>query len=170
MYIKVVTYTNLNGEEKRARHKFYLMERDVFRNLVDLKALFDWKDSIQSEEPRDLVVEEVQEFYSNLESVLLNAYGIPSDDGETMDRSGRWDFENSAAFNQIMVDFLSKPQSAMEALDKMLPDGMDKMVRAADDSLAEAEKTAKDGDSQREIARLRLELARAKQIDQPTNS
>jgi hypothetical protein len=139
---------------------FNLDTREVFKMLPELKSIFDWLDSHKGTDPRDLDTQEVTNFYTSFEGVLLEAYGEVSEDGQYFRKAGKYEFEESALFNACMVMFVTKPEEAVKLLENMLPSAeMADMVKNADPSqLAEANK-AKADDQTAEIARLQAELA-----------
>lgn len=162
MYTKSIPFKDVDGKACNETVNFMLFERDVFRLLPQLKAVFDWQDSMKGEK-RELTTEEVVEFYTNFEEILLAAYGKPSADRKSFNRGNRYEFEETALFNACMVEFITNPQETGKLLDDILPKGMEDLVRKADDNLAKASSETKDEDMQAEIARLRAQLQQQNQ-------
>jgi hypothetical protein len=163
LYTKNVPFKDLNGNPRNHTVHFKLFERDVFRLMGELKAVFDWTESMKGE-MRELETTEVVDFYTNFEEILLNAYGVPSADGLKFDRSGRYDFEQSVVFNAVMVMMVTDPAEVTKLLDGIMPDGMEDLVKKADEALVKAAAEAadsKDENHAAEIERLRAQLAAA---------
>lgn len=166
-----VPYKNFNDEPKTAVVYFNLTETEVFKLLVEFKAVLDWQERIDGP-ARELPTEEVVDFYTNLEKILLEAWGVPSADGEHFRKSGRYEFEESAVFNACMLMFLSDPKAAGELLEGLLPKGMDELIKHADANLEEAAQKAKDSgnaDQSARIAELQRQVAELTAGQQPAS-
>lgn len=159
MYRIDIPYTDYNGKAKRKNLTFNLDVREVFSKLVQLRAVFDWlKDNKEAVEERSLSTEEVVEFYNNLEAVILEAYGEMTADGERFVKTGRYEFEDSAAFNATMWMFVDRPNEAVKLLEGLLPKEMFEMVKNATPEQLAAAGVANAEANQTEIARLQAEL------------
>ena len=156
MYKLNVAYNDYNGKAKRKDLTFNLDVREVMGKLVQLKAVFDWlaKNKDEAKE-RTLSDEEVVEFYNNLESIMLDAYGVMTDDGERFVKTDRYEFEDSAAFNAVMWLFASQPKEAVKMLEGIMPREMYELVEnATPEQLAAAGVQ----NQVNEVERLRAEL------------
>ena len=169
MYVKSIPFKDFNGKPRNETIHLNLTEREVFKLLVELQSIFSWRDSLQGQDVRELPTEEVVEFYNNLEKVLLDAWGVPSEDGLHFRKAGRYEFEESALFNATMVSFISDPQEAGKMLDGIMPQGMTEIVQKAEGNLEAAANAATDEDQKATIARLQAQLASAKASDTPNN-
>jgi hypothetical protein len=139
---------------------FNLEEREVFKLLVEFQAIFKWQESIKSEEVRELDTVEVIAFYNNLEEILLNAWGVPSEDGLYFRKGGRYDFEESKLFAAVMKMFVEDPKEANALLDGLMPKGLQDMVKKADANMADLAKNPDtDAELRRQIDELRSQLA-----------
>lgn len=161
MYSKQIPFKDFNKKPRNAMVHFNLTEREVFKLLGELQALFAWKDSVSKGAERILETEEVVEFYNNFEHVLLEAWGEPSADGLHFRKGNKYDFEESALFNACMVLFVTDVGEATKLLDAIMPEGLEELVRKADESLIEAAKNSDNPDLKAEVERLRAELAAA---------
>lgn len=170
MYTVNVQYTDYAGHAKRKSVAFNLDSREVFKLLVELTSLFEWlKANKESAEKRELSVEEVRDFYNNLEGVMLEAWGEMSEDGEHFRKSERYLFEESKAFDACMWMFVDKPEEAVRLLEGMLPKELYDMVeKATPDQIADAT-SAKAIADQEEIQRLRAQVSEM-QRSSPTNT
>lgn len=158
MYSKSFPFKDFNGKPHNTMVHFNLTEPDVFKLLVELKAIFAWHDSLQGE-PRELEAAEVVEFYTNFEEVLLAAYGTPSADGLSFKKGDRYAFQETALFAAIMVAFVSDPPETMKFLTEIMPKGLPELVKKADENLAVAMKDADTPEAVRaQIAELQAKL------------
>lgn len=158
MYKLNVSYTDYKGTAKRADVTFNLDGREVFKMLPELKSLFEWIEANREEEPRELDIEEVRNFYNNLEGVILEAYGEMSEDGQHFRKAGRFEFEESAAFNACMMLFVNAPKEAVMLLEGIMPkELMDRVKNANADEVAGAA-ASKAEDQEAEIRRLRAQI------------
>lgn len=163
MYTLSVPYVDYNKKPRTESVSFNLDAREVFKMLPELQAVFSWLEANQrAAEERTLEVEEVRDFYNNLEYIILEAYGELSQDGKHFRKAGKYEFEESALFNACMVLFVTKPEEATKLLDGILPKELFEMVKNADaNDLAKATDT-RVTEQQAEIERLRAELAASK--------
>ena len=161
MYTKTVPMKDLDGKPRNITLHFNLFEREVFLLLLEFKAIFEWQDRLMKEEgDRTLSDEEVIGFYNNLETILLEAHGVPSADRLHFDKSGKYEFKDSVMFNAIMKLFVEDQVEANKLLDGLMPKDLQEMVRRADESLAEVAKNPETDDRARaEIERLRAQVA-----------
>lgn len=158
MYSKSFPFKDFNDKPHNTMVYFNLTEPEVFKLLVELKAIFAWHESLQGP-PRELEAAEVVEFYTNFEEVLLTAYGTPSPDGLSFKKGNRYEFQETALFAAIMVAFVTDPPETLKFLTDIMPKGLPELVKKADDNLAAAMKDADTPEALRaEIARLRSQL------------
>jgi hypothetical protein len=159
LYTKTVPYKDYKGKPRNGVVNFNLDEREVFKLLPELKAMFEWLDGNREADPRDLSVQEVTNFYTNFEEIMLNAWGEPSEDGQHFRKGNRFDFEESALFNASMVMFLQEPQEAIKMLEGIIPPSLSEMVQKAEAADLATATESKVEDQGAEIARLRAQLA-----------
>lgn len=170
MYTKKVPYKDFNGNPRNETVCLNLMETEVFKLMGELKLIANWRQSIQSDDIMELDTAEVVEFYTALENVLLAAYGVPKDDGRRFDKSGRYEFAESALFNAIMLMFVTDPSEATKMIDELMPKGLNELVQKADDNLIElAKNSSNNSDLQRQVEDLRAQLAAQTGGSQPTS-
>lgn len=170
MYKKSIPYKDLNGKPCNETIHLHLFEREVLRLLVQFNAIIEWRKRMEEgEEIRNLDPAEVVEFYTNLEEILLEAWGIPSSDGKTFRKAGKWDFQESALFNATMMLFVSDPIEANAMVDALLPKGLADLAAKAESNLDTISESGTP-EQKAEIARLRAELAAAQGDAEPTAS
>lgn len=160
MYSVDVPYKNLFNKPRNGTVYLNLYEREVFKLLLELKTLFDWIAQREKADPNaEVDTLEVVEFYNNFEEVVLSAYGKPVNDGEGFDKSGRYDFENSALFNGLMIMCLKDPSQTGKLLAGIMPEGLEEIVKAVDDNTAAALKSADTPEEiKAQIEKLRAQL------------
>lgn len=159
MYTKTIPYKDFKDNARNETVHFNLTEREVFKLLVEFKTVFEWHESIKGPE-RTLESEEVVEFYSAFEDILLAAWGVPSDDGKHFRKGGRYDFEESALFNACMVFFVEDPRETNKMLEDLMPSGLEEMIKKADENTLRAISETKDEDVRAELERLRAQVNR----------
>ena len=137
---------------------FNLDAREVFKMLPELKSVFDWLETNRDSDPRELTTEEVSQFYTNFENILLEAYGEMSEDGLHFRKGGRYEFEESALFNACMVLFVTKPDQTVKMLEGILPKELFDMVKNADTNQLSSATQSRVAEQEAEIARLRAQL------------
>lgn len=155
MYTQEVPYTDYKGTARKSSVSFNLDAREVFKLLPQLQAVFKWLESVEGEEKRELTTQEVSEFYTDLEDLLLNAWGEMSEDGQYFRKGGKYEFEESAIFNGAMVHFVFKPEEAIKLLNGMMPPEMIEMAKNADPAMLEAAANSRTAELEAEIARLK---------------
>lgn len=158
MYTLTVPFKDYLGKDRSQQVHFNLDAREVFKMLPELKSVFDWLDSNRESDPRELTTEEVSQFYTNFEAILLESYGELSDDGLHFRKGGKYEFEESALFNACMVMFVTKPEETVKMLEGMLPTELFDMVKNADASQLASATQAKVSAQEAEIARLKAQL------------
>lgn len=163
MYTKSIPFKDFNGKPRNATVHLNLTETEVFKLLREFKLIFNWRESIQSNEVQELDTGEVIQFYTAMEEILLSAYGKPENDGLNFEKSERYTFQSSALFNATMLMFVTDPAEAIKMIDELMPKNMEDLVKTADENLAAlAKQEGTSTEQQREIARLQAELAAAR--------
>lgn len=161
MYTKIIPHKDFNDKPRNTKVQFNLTEHEVFKLMVEFQVLLGWRDKLANRDPDETTpTEEVIEYYNNLETILLSAWGELSEDGQYFRKSGRYDFEESAAFAACMRMFVEDPSEANKLIDGLMPKGLQEMVEKADSNLALMAKDPNgDKDLQAEIAKLRAQVA-----------
>jgi hypothetical protein len=166
-----VPYKDLNDKPRNDTVHFNLFEREVFKLMGEFQTVLGYIDRWQKEkETRTIDTPEMLDFYNNFEDIILNAYGTPSDDGQRFDHSGRYEFEDSACFNALMVMCVTDPATTAKLINGIMPSGLEEIVRKADENLIQAAKDASTEDQANEIARLRAQLDAAQNKDETPES
>lgn len=158
MYTIKVPFKDYKGMQRTQEVSFNLDAREVFKNLPQLQSVFNWLETNKAAEPQDLTVEEVSQFYTDFEEILLTAWGEMSEDGLHFRKTGKWEFEESALFNACMVMFVTKPQETAKLLEGIMPPELTTMVQNADTATLEAATNSRVSEQQAEIDRLKAQL------------
>ena len=162
MYAKQLPFHDFNSAPRNTTLHFNLTEPEFIKLLVEIKAIYDWQEKIDTEDTFKLDTAEVVEFYNNFEEIVLAAYGVPSEDGLYFDKSGKYRFAESAAFAAYLVETLSDRTELERFMSKVLPKGMDKIIKAADaNAIAAIASDTTSESAKAEIERLRAALAQA---------
>jgi hypothetical protein len=133
VYTKTIPYKDYKGNPRNEEINLNLDEREVFKLLDKFQIIMNWRESIKGPE-RDLSTEEVITFYTAFEEILLESWGVPSEDGRLFDKTDRYQFESSKLFNATMVHLVSNPTEVDKVLEKIMPEGMQELVAKADEN------------------------------------
>lgn len=163
MYTKVIPFKDYKGNPRNMTVHLNLDEREFFKLFPEFYRILTWRDSLISEESRDLSPDEVRDFYNDLEEVLLTAWGIPSEDGLYFRKTEKYDFQESALFNALMMEFVTNPSAANEVLKELMPSNMEDMIKKFEGNLDKA------ADSPETPAEIQAKI-RALQAQLPTDS
>ena len=159
MYTLKVPFKDYRGLKRTQEVSFNLDAREVFKMLPQLKSVFEWLESNETTEPRNLTTEEVTEFYNDFEEILLAAWGEMSEDGLYFKKAGKYEFEESALFNACMVMFVTEPEKTGKLINGIMPPELFEMVQKADSSDISAVAEANASSQALEIEKLRAQLA-----------
>lgn len=167
MYTKMIPHKNFRGKVRNQEVNFNLTEHEVLKLMVEFKAIFDWQERLEAREPdAETPTEEVMEFYTNFEEILLAAWGELDESGDHFKKGGVYEFRESSLFHAAMKLFLEDQAEANRLLNELMPEGLKDIVKAADDNLAALAKEHGENSPlvNAEVARLQreLEAARAK--------
>lgn len=161
MYEKLIPHKNFKGKVRNQTVHFNLTTHEFFKLLVEFKMIFDWQNKLEGEDP-DAVTDtaEVIAYYTNLEEILLAAYGVPDEDGDHFRKAGRYDFAESSLFHATMELFVSDPTEAGKLVNGLMPEGLDELLKKLDANAVAALANEDTPDAmKREIERLRREAA-----------
>lgn len=158
MYKFNVPFTDYMGRKRTQDVAFNLDAREVFKMLPELKSVFDWMETNKNADVRELSTQEVTDFYTDFEGILLSAWGEVSEDGLHFRKGGKYDFEESAAFNACMVMFVMQPEKTGKLIEGILPPELFEMVKNADPATIEAAANSRVAEQEAEITRLKAQL------------
>jgi len=159
LYTLSIDYKDYKGKvHNGTKVTFNLDAREVFKMLPELKTTFEWLENNKETEPRELAIEEVRDFYTGFEEILLTAWGEMSEDGLHFRKGGKYEFEETALFNACMVKFVYEPNKTGELLQGILPPELFDAVKKADAEQINAVVEARESEKDKEIAELRAKL------------
>lgn len=122
MIKKTYTYEDLYGNTVTEDCYFNLTKREI--NRLELKVGGKLVDYVQS-----LVAKgDTETMYSFIEDFVVNAYGIPSEDGRKFLKNEeiRSGFMNSMVIDEVLSDFLNSSESFTDFLVGIAPAGADR--------------------------------------------
>lgn len=108
MYKKVIKYTDFNGNKQEETAYFNLSPIEM------TKLLAKTGDDIEGYTKKLVAMDDKTPLIDFFESLLLNAYGKKSEDGQHFVKTpeDRKNFENSMAYATLFGDILSDPKEA----------------------------------------------------------
>lgn len=160
MYKKTIPFKDFNGKARNQLIHLNLSEREVMGLLAEFQSIFNWREAIKHRAIQELGADEVVEFYNNLETIILKAYGVPSEDGLYFDKDGVYKFEQSALFNAVMMSFVNEPEEATKMIDELMPKDLAKLVENADERIEKIASNKETPSHMRdELEQMRKEMA-----------
>lgn len=157
----MIPFKGFDGKPHNQKLELNLEVREVVKLLVEFNTVFKWLDvnTGPDKEERELTTEEVVDFYNNLETILLAAWGKMSDDGLYFHKAERYLFEESKLFAATMEMFVSEPSEATKMVDGLMPKGMEELVRKSEGNLENLKNDPGTSEQLRaEIIRLQAQL------------
>lgn len=161
MYTKSIPHKNFLDKPRNQVVHFNLTTHEFFKLLVEFKMIFDWQKKLEGEDPDGVTdTAEVIAYYTNLEEILLAAYGVPDESGDHFHKAGRYDFAESSLFHSTMEMFVSDTAEATKLVEGLMPKGLDELLEKLDKNAVAALASEDTPDAmKREIERLRAEAA-----------
>lgn len=117
MLKKTITYKDFNDKERTEDFYFNLSKSELA--IMELATKGGMKAKIESIIENN-IGEEIMDFFTQ---ILARSYGERSDDGRAFLKSverSQW-FMNSAAFDVLFMDLVTKPDLASEFINAVLP-------------------------------------------------
>lgn len=176
MYTKVIGHKNFKGKVRNQEVNFNLTEHEVLKLLVEFKAIFDWQEVVEKRDPgAEVPTEEIIDFYTNFEEILLSAWGELDESGDHFHKGGRYEFKESSLFHAAMNMFLKDPTEVTKLIDGIMPEGLQELVKASETNLAALAEQAKSDEKmspalKKTVADLEAELAAARAAQETTES
>lgn len=120
MYKKTLTYTDYNDVEKTESFYFNLSKAEIVEKQLSVEGGFDkvLKGIVDSKN-----IPELTKFFKTL---ILASYGVKTEDGR-FDKSEelRNKFEHSAAYSEILVEFITDTKAASDFVNGIIPKGIE---------------------------------------------
>lgn len=164
MYVKTIPYRTFskNPKPKNGEIHLNLTIGEVAALLPEILAVNKWLTEQGKGEERVLSNEDVSEFYTQFENLLLEAWGVPEEDGEYFEKGGKFRFRASALFAGTMEFLITNPAEVAIAFSEMLPEGMEEIVNKQEAALAKlAAENVGDDEKTRQIEDLQRQLREA---------
>ncbi len=159
MYTLSVPFKDLHGKPRNATLEFNLFEREVVKLLREFQHVFKQGEAWKAEaDLRELDAAEITEYFDNFEEIVLSSYGKSSPDGLSFDKSIRFGFEDTAVFNALMMMFVTDTDALLKFLTGVMPEGMEDLVKKADESMIARIESTKDEDTKAALEALRREM------------
>lgn len=124
MIVKTVTYEDLNGDDVTEDFHFHLSKLE----LLEMDAKLGGLEKVGEQIGKSI---NAMEAYDLFKGLLLDAYGIKSEDGRKFRKSPeiRADLEHSDALGEIILELLAETDKAVEFFQKLLPAKMVKQIK-----------------------------------------
>jgi hypothetical protein len=171
LYTARVPFKDFNKNPRTETIQLNLTETQFLKLLLQFQVLDSFTRKLvaleESGGPTMLQGVETVEFWTALEEVILEAYGVMSDDGMYFDKSGRYQYESSALHNAVMLMFIKDVAEARKMLDELTPDDLADLVKEQDANLVKAIADAENDDIKAELLSLRAQLAEAQKSGGP---
>lgn len=128
MLAKTVTYTDYNGETQTETCLFNMTRVEIATMQVKMDGMYI--DYLQ-----DLVAKrKIEKLFGFIKDFVLDSYGEKSADGRKFVKSAeiRADFENSLAYEQVLMETIESPESMRAFVLGVIPSDMAKATGEID--------------------------------------
>lgn len=118
MYKKTISYTDFDGNERTEDFYFNLTASELTKR--ELITPGGWSNQLEkiskSNDPAEII--------TAFNEIIDMAYGVKSDDGRSFKKSKQItdDFKQTAAYDELMMSFLTDTDSAVEFVNAIIPD------------------------------------------------
>lgn len=121
MLILPITYTDFNGEKRTEKFHFNLSRTE----LTDLELAYPG--GLSSILKSIAAEEDPKKIYDLFKILVAKSYGLRSDDGRSFVKSDKIsaEFAQTAAYDQLIMDFFQKDNYAVNFVRGILPAGME---------------------------------------------
>ena len=120
MYKKTITYTDFNGVERTEDFYFHFTKAE----LMDMQLSTDG--GLLDVVKKIIMSKDTPELIKMFKQIIINAYGIKSDDGKRFKKSNeiREDFLSSEAYSQIYMELATDADEASRFINGILPEDL----------------------------------------------
>lgn len=121
MLILPITYTDFNGEKRTEKYHFNMSRTE----LTDLELAYPG--GLSSILKSIAAEEDPKKIYDMFKILVAKSYGLRSDDGRSFVKSDKIsaEFAQTAAYDQLIMDFFQKDNYAVNFVRGILPAGME---------------------------------------------
>ena len=119
MFVKPITYTDYDGVERTEKFYFNLNKAEIIEMDATETGGLDRK-------LREMVeLKDTSEIFKRMKFIILSAYGKKSADGRQFIKSPELskEFEQTEAYSNLIIEFMSNPDSFNDFLRKTIPQG-----------------------------------------------
>lgn len=117
MYIKSIEYTDYSGVTRKENFYFNFTKAE----LIEMDAT---EPGGLKQKLSDMVdLKDTVEIFKRMKQIVLSSYGKKSADGRTFEKSPELakQFEQSAAYSELIMEFISNPDSFNDFLRGIMP-------------------------------------------------
>ena len=117
MYIKSIEYTDFGGVTRKENFYFNFTKAE----LIEMDAT---EPGGLKQKLNDMVdLKDTVEIFKRMKQIVLSSYGKKSADGRTFEKSPELakQFEQSAAYSELIMEFISNPDSFNDFLRGIMP-------------------------------------------------
>lgn len=117
MYVKTITYTDYDGEERTENFYFNLNKAEIAE--MDLSANGGFKTMINE----IIAAKDNARLVQLFKSLILKAYGVKSQDGRRFIKNEqlREEFSQTEAYSELFIELASDADAAAEFINKVTP-------------------------------------------------
>jgi hypothetical protein len=168
MFTTTVPHKNHKGKPRNPEVSFDLSVHEFLKLLVEFKKIFEWQEAVSKRDGQEETpTEEVVDFYTNFEEIVLAAWGEMDAEGDHFRKGGVFDYRESSTHHAAMLMFLKDQEKLNKMLESLMPDGLEDLIKSTEENLAALAQKAKDsGDKmpaglESEVERIKRDLAEA---------
>ena len=117
MLVKTIKYTDYNGDEREEKYYFNLSAKE----MMDLQ--FEKNGGFEEYFTNIINARDYATLYKEFKRLILMSYGHKSEDGRGFLKSeaDREYFEHTAAFEQIIIEFMTEEDAVSKFIDQVMP-------------------------------------------------
>lgn len=137
MLIRPITYEDFNENEVTETFHFHLAKSEI----IDLEV--EYKQGYREMIEEIIKTDDRKELVAQFKKIILLTYGVRSEDGKSFikDEELTKKFAQSAAFESLYMEFLTKDGTAIEFLTGVLPRDLRREIEAADKNTSQGTPT-----------------------------
>lgn len=117
MLVKRISYTDYNGNQRSEDFYFNLNKGEIF-NLQ-----FGTEGGLDKAIQKIIQTEDTPKIVKIFQDIILNAYGVKSDDGRRFIKSEELstEFKQTEAYSELLMELVSDEKKAAEFINALMP-------------------------------------------------
>ena len=117
MLVKRISYTDYNGNQRSEDFYFNLNKGEIF-NLQ-----FGTEGGLDKAIEKIIQTEDTPKIVKIFQDIILNAYGVKSDDGRRFIKSEELstEFKQTEAYSELLMELVSDEKKAAEFINSLMP-------------------------------------------------